>query len=190
MGRTSGRSPSDTRRDILTATATALVQRGRSASLSDIAKEAGVTKGGLLYHFGTKQELLVALARDLFDSYDRLLESMIEIDDARPGRLCRAYIRSCFIPWSPSEPGFMDHIVLSALMIEPQVAAMVNQFSAGLDERLLDDGLPKDVVDLIVAAADGASMQPLWWTEAPIERRVELERRLLSMTIPEGSSHD
>ena len=84
----------------------------------------------------------------------------------------------------------MDHIVLSALMIEPQVAAMVNQFSAGLDERLLDDGLPKDVVDLIVAAADGASMQPLWWTEAPIERRAGLERRLLSMTIPEGSSHD
>ncbi|KAA1373050.1 TetR/AcrR family transcriptional regulator [Aeromicrobium fastidiosum] len=183
MGRTTGRSPADTRRDILAAAAAALVQKGRSASLSDIANGAGVTKGGLLYHFGSKDELLAALARDLFASYDRLLQSMLDPDDDEPGRLCRAYIRSSFVPWSPSEPGFMDHIVLSALMIEPHVAEITNEFTVRLDEQLLDDGLPADVVDLIVAAADGASMQPLWWTEAPVERRAELEQRLLAMTV-------
>lgn len=183
MGRTKGRSPAETRRDILAATATALVHRGRSASLSDIATEAGVTKGGLLYHFGSKDELLAALARDLFASYGRLLESMVHPDDDQPGRLCRAYVRASFVPWSPSEPAFMDHVVLSALTIEPHVAAITNEFTARLDERLLDDGLPADVVDLVVAAADGASMQPLWWIEAPIERRAHLEQRLLAMTV-------
>lgn len=40
-------------------------QRGyRGASLSEIAKAAGITQQGLLYHFGNKEKLLVAVLKD------------------------------------------------------------------------------------------------------------------------------
>jgi len=50
-----------TRREVLDAAARALVAHGPSVSLDAVAKEAGVSKGGLLHHFRTKQALLAGL---------------------------------------------------------------------------------------------------------------------------------
>ncbi|KAA1380599.1 TetR/AcrR family transcriptional regulator [Aeromicrobium fastidiosum] len=182
MGRTAGRSPDGTRRVILDAAADALVQRGRSASLADIARAAGVTKGGLLYHFGSKEDLLVAVATDIMQSYEDLVEGLIDPDDHEPGRFCRAYVRSCFVPWTPSESAGMSPIVMAMVLDEPRTVAVVGRFTDRLDERLRGDRLPDEIVAVVVAAADGASMQPLWWAGTDPVRRSALEQQLLAMT--------
>lgn len=182
MGRKAGRSPDDTRRDILDAARVTLVQKGRSTSLADIARQAQVTKGGLLYHFGSRDDLLAALAHDLLQSFDDLVVSLIDPDDQAPGRLCRAYVRSSFVPWVPDDPSGMNPIVMAIVVDEPRVAGIVERYTTDLDARLHDDGLPDDVVDLVVAAADGASMQPLWWADTQPEQRQRLEHRLIAMT--------
>ncbi|MET0821788.1 MAG: TetR/AcrR family transcriptional regulator [Aeromicrobium sp.] len=182
MGRKAGRSPDDTRRDILDAARAALVHKGRSASLADIARQAQVTKGGLLYHFGTKEDLFAALADDLLRSFDELLLSMTEPDDHGPGRLCRAYIRASFVPWTPDDLDAVSPIVMAIVVDDERVATIVETFTVDLDARLRDDGLPDDVVELVVAAADGASMQPLWWAGTDQAHRQRLENRLIALT--------
>ncbi|MCU1404790.1 MAG: TetR family transcriptional regulator [Glaciihabitans sp.] len=56
------------RESILTAFQELLVEtRGSGASLDEVAKRAGVTKGGLLYHFGSRKVLEAALIDRLED---------------------------------------------------------------------------------------------------------------------------
>ena len=61
-----GGRPSSARERILEATTTLLLERGYGAtSLDEICRTAGVTKGGLFYHFDSK-EALVSAAVDRF----------------------------------------------------------------------------------------------------------------------------
>jgi AcrR family transcriptional regulator len=182
MGRKAGRSPDDTRRDILDAAGATLVLKGRSASLADIARQAQVTKGGLLYHFGSKDDLFAALAEHLMSSFDDLVVSMVEADDDMPGRLCRAYVRASFVPWTPSTLDAMNPVVMAILFADERVAAIIERFTADLDARLRGDGLPDELVELVVAAADGASMQPLWCAGAGDHHRRRLEEKLIALT--------
>ena len=52
------------RRLIIEAAMDVFTRKGfRSSSLSEVAEKAGVTAQGILYHFGSKQELLLAVIR-------------------------------------------------------------------------------------------------------------------------------
>ncbi|MGD8194188.1 TetR/AcrR family transcriptional regulator [Herbiconiux sp. P18] len=77
------------REAILTAFQDLLVQtRGSSASLDDVARRAGVTKGGLLYHFGSRRILEDALV-------DRLeVLSAVDLEKMRtaPGGAAAYYL--------------------------------------------------------------------------------------------------
>ncbi len=48
-------------------------QGSTSLTLSAVAERAGVSKGGLLYHFGTKEALIKAMVERLIDDFDDLL---------------------------------------------------------------------------------------------------------------------
>ena len=76
----------------------------------------------------------------------------------------------------------MDPIAMAAVMVEPGIARIVHRFTIALDQRLRDDRLPGEAVDLVVAAVDEASMQLLWWTDAPAARQPALGRQLLALT--------
>ncbi|WGW11040.1 TetR/AcrR family transcriptional regulator [Saxibacter everestensis] len=70
-----------TREKILDALEKVLVQDGPQAvTLEAVAKSAGVSKGGLLYHFGSKQELIGGLVDRLAEVTDK------EIAEARTGQ--------------------------------------------------------------------------------------------------------
>ena len=58
-----------TRRALLDAAARTVVVHGAGVSLDVVAREAGVSKGGLMHHFRSKDELMTALADDLFDQF-------------------------------------------------------------------------------------------------------------------------
>lgn len=64
------------RHEILDA-ATRVVQREGVTTLTyeSVAAEAGMTKGGLLYHFPSREELLLGLHRHVAEQWERSLES-------------------------------------------------------------------------------------------------------------------
>lgn len=56
-----------------------LSQKGYAAArLSDIAKDAGVTRGAIYWHFGNKENLLIELVKERADSYFVIISEIYE----------------------------------------------------------------------------------------------------------------
>jgi AcrR family transcriptional regulator len=180
VGRTAGRSPEETRRALLAAAAEAIRVRGIHASLDEIARFAGVSKGGLIYHFASKDELITALVRTELAAFQAAIDAELDPADTAPGRLTRAYIRAVL---SGTDDEARESLALiTQLMTLPAVAEVARADAERIDAALAADGLPEDVLALVVAAADGISSAPLWGgsTNTPADRR--LAERLLHLT--------
>jgi AcrR family transcriptional regulator len=182
MPRKAGRGPEETRRALLDAAGTAIRTRGISASLDDIAKTAGVSKGGLLYHFATKDALVRALAQDLLDTFRADVRAALDPADPGPGRLTRAYVRAS-LDTSFDEVAVRETIALIAQLISiPEIAGLARADAERWDRDLHADGLPDHVVTLVIAAADGASTAPLWGAGIDVAAARKLEQQLLELT--------
>lgn len=67
----------DTRSDILATAHELFTQRGyQHTSLREIAARLGLTKTAVLYHFATKQDILLALTQPLLDDLDITLSTV------------------------------------------------------------------------------------------------------------------
>lgn len=182
MGRTMGRSAQDTRRALLDAAGAAIRVNGAHASLDEIARQAGVSKGGLIYHFASKDDLILELARDLLVAIRNSIEAELEPSDTAPGRLTRAYIRALMAP-AEDEAAARDALMLITQLITiPAVVELVVNDTEELQRELDADGLPAGVLTLVVAAADGVNSAPLWGVSAAGAGRRRLEHRLIELT--------
>ncbi|WP_327142989.1 TetR/AcrR family transcriptional regulator [Nocardia sp. NBC_01327] len=77
--RTTTRDPVGTRNRILDALETLLLDKGMSqVTLESVAAAAGVSKGGLLYHFKSKDALLAGLVRRLGERADQQLRHAVD----------------------------------------------------------------------------------------------------------------
>ena len=56
-----------------------------SLTLEAVAREANLSKGGVLYHFATKEALIQAMLERLIQYYERAIAQQ-QRDDAAPGR--------------------------------------------------------------------------------------------------------
>ena len=98
--------PSPTRDRILDALQDLLIEHGeRAATLDAVAQRAGVSKGGLLYHFGSKE----ALIDGLIDRLHSLVEADIALMRAAPAGPVDYFIRT-----SVSTEGPFDRCILAA----------------------------------------------------------------------------
>ena len=61
-----------------------------------VAADAGVTKGGLFYHFPNKQALIDAVFQHLLEEFGADLEARMAADPEPSGRFTRAYVQSVF----------------------------------------------------------------------------------------------
>ncbi|RAY12355.1 TetR/AcrR family transcriptional regulator [Actinomadura craniellae] len=83
-----------TRNALLDAAECVLFEDGTQAlTLASVAERAGVSKGGLLYHFPTKEALLTGLIERVIAEFDALVARH---DDGTPGSYTRAYVEATF----------------------------------------------------------------------------------------------
>ncbi len=151
--------PADARTRILDA-AEALVQaRGVPAlTLDAAAKAAGVSKGGLLYHFASKEALLSALLSRLSDWFRVEFEACVAGQAPGPGRVARA-----MLAWSLGEDEHACNerheraaaVFLAAFHHDPALLDPVRVVVAGIRRAVLADGLPPGHGFAIMAACDG-----------------------------------
>lgn len=181
MARIAGRTPEQTRRKALDAAAKVFRERGVAATLDDVAKAAGLSKGGLFYHFAGKDELLQALLADLTQSWRQAVHDAVEPGDHGPGKLARGYIRASLLADNAHE--LRDSIALAMQLTASP--ALVTEFSADLQRwevELAADGLPPSILHVVIAAADGGSVTALWGEQFNAEDNAELSARLIAMT--------
>src|SRR5690554_3584782 len=138
--------PPATRDRILDALEGLLIELGeRAATLDAVAQRAGVSKGGLLYHFGSKDALISGLT-------DRLL-GLVDADTA----LMRAHPAGpldYFIRTSASMEGPLDQCIVAAARLAPgpppgardaRTAAQAEWLEA-LAETVHDPGIARPIM--------------------------------------------
>jgi AcrR family transcriptional regulator len=160
----------DTRARLLDAASTVIRRDGPQAlTLDAVAAEAGVSKGGLLYHFKSKRELLDALVARWMDDFQRDI-------DAAQGSFPERYVRASDGA-KAEEAG-----LLAALVADPGVLAAVRDRHAAWQDRIATEG--GDPVDATVArlAADGLWLADLLGIAPPEgDLRARVLARLLEL---------
>jgi AcrR family transcriptional regulator len=184
MARKAGRTPEETRRVLLEAAAVVFRERGLSASLDEIARRAGVSKGGLLYHFAAKEDLVRALANDVLDDLRAMVFAEIDPEDSAPGALARAYIRTCLAVTPDDEAAIRETVhLLAQLTVMPDVVELMRTDSQRWHDDLRADGMPDHVRTLVINAVDGASMSPFYGGALSEDDLNTLKRQLLRFTL-------
>ena len=149
-------------RDLLLDAAEAVVrQRGLSClTLDAVAQQAGLSKGGLLHHFPTKDALIQAMVQRVADGWRNCYHEGYDQAEPGPGRQVRGLLQHCLSDahaWTKdlqsSTAACFAALVQNPELIEPMRAAY-----SELDERLAQDGVPPGVAETIASALDGLWM--------------------------------
>ncbi|NJN15141.1 MAG: TetR/AcrR family transcriptional regulator [Oscillochloris sp.] len=151
-----------TRQRLLEAALQVLREEGSGKlTLDQIARTAGVSKGGLLHHFPSKDALYEALISDMLRDFEERVAHFYAAEPDTAGRLMRAYIRATFAETSSELPLPLEvgtHL-LATMVGQPHLRALIAADTLAWQERLLNDGLPAGRVLVIRQATDG------YWTE-------------------------
>ena len=151
------RPAGETRDLLLDAAATLLLRDPSKLTLDAVAAEAGVSKGGLLYHFRSKNELLDAVV----DRWEAGFEDEIEeAAEPSPGGWTRAYVDVTAKDFEDLHAREIDSGIIAALALQPERLQTVRARYAAKQERLEDDGIDPVVATIVRLATDG-----LWFSE-------------------------
>ena len=158
-------TPPTTRERILRAADAIATEAGAGmVSLDAVAARAGISKGGLLYHFPTKNALLQALVQDYLEKTEALLE---EVDHAAcPNGLILALMEHFLAEWRCKAP---SGGLLAALAEDPAILAPVAAFEARILARLRANATDPLLAGLIFYAMQGWRSGRLLGLNAPAE---------------------
>jgi len=159
-----------TRDRILDAFEELVIDQGdRAATLDAVAARAEVSKGGLIYHFATREELIDATARRLFDAF--------EADLARV-RATGASTADYYLSDPPDLHSLSRSV--SVLLRMPSTPQAAQRFVDRWSQRLADD-FPDDPVhaELVRLVGDGLLLQALLGVPLRTELLAQVRSRLL-----------
>jgi AcrR family transcriptional regulator len=178
------RNPEETRTRLLEAAIAVVTEQGVDAfTLDTVAQVAGVSKGGLLHHFASKEALITDLIAHVMTTFETEMEQALDPQEppGTPGRWTRAYVRLSFT----TDERARDLGVAYTLMVRrsPDLVASVSTSFTRIWEALEHDGLdPVDAL-LIRSAADGVYYNEVAGNPSlPEPLRTRLLDRLIDMT--------
>lgn len=128
-----------------------LVEEGeRAATMDATAKAAGVSKGGLLYHFGTKEALEAAAVERLLT----LVEADVAAMAAAPEGPIAYFLRSSAMENDP-----LDRAILAVSRLAQGGSPAAGEALRGIRERwalaLRDHTRDETALDLVMLVSDG-----------------------------------
>lgn len=172
---------------MLDAASQVILERGTAVTLAQVAAAAGVSKSGLLHHFGSREQLVVAVVEDAHVRLRETVLSRLDLSENFPGKLLRAYVRALC-------DGAVDAVeahdvtsaaVWSGLHADPGVAAVVREHSRWWDEQLALDGLGAERIQVVRRAAEGVVAAALYGQEDSAS--IATARRLLLDLATDGT---
>jgi len=143
------------RQKVLEAAACIAGEEGISGlTLERVANRAGISKGGLLYHFGTKEEVLAGLVDSLIEEFEAEIRARIETGSSYP----EAYVEAAFDHASRERNLFSG--LLAAIATDRGMASRLRDRYDDWLKQLEASGLTPARARVVSLAADG-----LYFTE-------------------------
>lgn len=171
----------DTREKILIHACHLVEREGFTRLTMDrVAKEAGLSKGGLLYHFPTKEELEISMIEYVMDRSNTNVENKVD-NETPPNKFLRGSVRAVF-----EEAGLKDLTssgLLATMISNPKfVDSWRNQYKK-LHETMLEESSDPALAYIIFLALDGLWFADLLNLDPPKgELREQLFKALLDLT--------
>lgn len=169
----------DTRARILDALTQVLLRSGPAAvTLETVAATAGVSKGGLLYHFGSKRELFDGLI-------DRLAEvTRAEIADAKAGNrsVARSFLETA-VPGNPEDSGMYWSVIAvlrSADGADAQASGKIRAIFTEWIDALHDEIDDPVLAETIRLVGDGLFLCAVSGLPVPAD---DLQRRIFASLL-------
>lgn len=153
-------------------TANAIVMREGAGSLTldAVGRDAALSKGGVLYHFPTKNALLRAMVEGWLDEFDAAVEGALAAEGEARGGWLRAFIRVSAAHLGPSRESAAP--LLAAIAHDMELLELVRERTERWHLRATE-GMDPARATLLRLAADG-----LFWSE------------LLGLAPPTGALRD
>ena len=149
------KDPERVKAQIMTAAGHLAVLKGLSAiTLEGVAREAGISKGGLLHHFPSRQNLLEDLYQEVLSRFSARIKATMAEDRESRGRFTRAYIR---VTTALPDTNFDSRLMASAVLVMSSNPALAELWSEWLESQLEINGEGPDWLTGQIArfAADG-----------------------------------
>ena len=150
----------NTKEAIIDAAEDAVIEVGAShLTLDAVAERAGISKGGLLYHFPNKDALLNAMLERLFADYQTRRAAVLESLPDSPGRELRAHI---LVGLSEDEiekrsrSRKVASAIIAAAANDPKFMGTIRQHCGGIIRRIATtDGVLDSCKLVVLLAVDG-----------------------------------
>ncbi|MFD4128005.1 TetR/AcrR family transcriptional regulator [Streptomyces globisporus] len=158
------RNAERTRRAVLDAAVQVILDKGAAVTLAQVAAAAGVSKSGLIHHFGSRDQLVVALVEDTNERFRETVRSHLDLSENYPGKMLRAYVRALCAgsAEAASARDFTSAPMWGGLYTIPAVVPVMEENAAWWDEQLALDGISPERILIVRRAAEGIAMAALY----------------------------
>lgn len=176
---------------ILWAAMNLVLQKGVNAlTIEAVAREAKFSKGGVLYHFPSKESLVQGMVASLVAAFEIDVARCLSEDTETVGAFTRAYLTASLLPSDtasddvPSKMGLFAALSAATAM-NPKLLDPLRDGYRQFQEQLQHDGIDPVVASIIRMAVDG-----IWFAEvldfAPpaAKLRGQIVTHLIEMTRP------
>jgi len=175
----------NTKAKIIAAAAKVAVEQGvQNMTMDAVAFEAGISKGGVFYHFGSKHDLLLGMVKALVDVTEQTIQTSQETD-REAGSWLRGFVKAS-IARDAAELGSVGQLsvaFLTAAANDTTLLKPMNDKQAEWRQAINDSGLDPTTAQIVRLAADG-----LWINDVmrvPVldsDQREAVVDRLMTMT--------
>ncbi|SDC21418.1 transcriptional regulator, TetR family [Pelagirhabdus alkalitolerans] len=164
--------------DILNAASRIVEEKGIfNFTLESVAKEAGISKGGLLYHFPSKQALVEGMVEHLARNYQEKIETQANEDPVERGKWTRAFLNVTFNQGYPKKE--MHAGLLAAKAVDPTLLKPIHEAYEKWQHQIENDGIDPIDATIIRLATDGIWLSELFETyQIEPEQKEEVYHRL------------
>ncbi|AIQ35767.1 TetR/AcrR family transcriptional regulator [Paenibacillus sp. FSL R5-0345] len=174
---------SNSKRKAILLAASAVVKNNgvEKLTLEAVAKEAGVSKGGLLHHFPNKEALIMGMVEELTNDFFTNVQERAMSATVEKGKWSRAFAEA--IDEDLKEGKEIGTALSAALFTNPDILSKFQNQYAMWQKNIENDGIDPVRSTIVRLAADG-----LWYSEMfglgvlEDELRTKVIQDLINMT--------
>ncbi len=157
-------------------------------TLEAVAARAKVSKGGLLYHFPSKEAIVLGMVSRIASIVQERFASGLAAEPPGRGRHARTMLALMMDTEGSLFPRLQRVAgpLLGAVSSNPKMLEPMQRFFKAVHQGMLDDGLSPDRSWLVLAALDGLKFWRVFGILQPSQKDLAGLRRLLTRIIEEA----